>query len=117
MKKQNAAERLEDDLDRARSLGRWLSDDEQDALDREADAEASRAEVRQHRDRKLLILTGVCLLIPPLWPMALGLTLILLYPETMARLGLVAGVVLLLGALLMAGALGLAMVWLFQLLF
>ena len=40
MSKGNPAERLEDELDRAKARGRWLSDDEQAALDREADAEA-----------------------------------------------------------------------------
>ena len=85
MSKGNPAERLEDELDRAKARGRWLSDDEQAALDREADAEALLVEAKQQRDRKLMILTGVCLLIPPLWPVALGLTLFLLYPDTMAR--------------------------------
>ena len=82
MSKGNSAERLEDELDRAKARGRWLSDDEQAALDREADAEALLVEAKQQRDRKLMILAGVCLLIPPLWPVALGLTLFLLYPDT-----------------------------------
>jgi len=74
-------------------------------------------EAKQRRDRKLMILAGVCLLIPPLWPLALGLTLFLLYPETMARVGLVAAVAFVVGGLLLAGVLGMAMVWLLQLLF
>ena len=115
--KGNPAERLEDELDRAKARGRWLSDDEQAALDREADAEALLVEAKQQRDRKLMILTGVCLLIPPLWPVALGLTLFLLYPDTMARIGLVAAITFLVGGLLLAGVLGLAMVWLIQWLF
>ena len=45
------------------------------------------------------------------------LTLFLLYPETMARIGLVAAVAFVVGGLLLAGVLGLAMVWLVQLLF
>ena len=64
-----------------------------------------------------MILTGVCLLIPPLWPVALGLTLFLLYPGTMARIGLAAAITFLVGGLLLAGVLGLAMVWLIQVLF
>ena len=59
----NPAERLEDELDLAKARGRWLSDDEQAALDREANAEALLVEARQQRDRKLMILAGVCLLI------------------------------------------------------
>ena len=117
MSRGSSAERLEDELDRAKDRGRWLSDDEQAALDREADAEALLFEAKQQRDRKLMILTGVCLLIPPLWPVALGLTLFLLYPDTMARIGLAAAITFLVGGLLLAGLLGLAMVWLIQLLF
>ena len=117
MSKGNPAERLEDELDRAKARGRWLSDDEKADLDREADAVALQVEAKQRRDRKLMILTGVCLLIPPLWPLALGLTLFLLYPDTMTRLGLAAAVTFLVGGLLLAGVLGLAMVWLVQLLF
>ena len=45
------------------------------------------------------------------------LTLFLLYPDTMARIGLAAAITFLVGGLLLAGVLGLAMVWLVQLLF
>ena len=82
MNHRNPTERLEDELDRAKGLGRWLSDDEQAELDRAADAVAERLEARKRRQRKLVVLTAVCLLIPPLWPLALGLTLFLLYPDT-----------------------------------
>ena len=117
MSKRNPAERLEDELNRAKARGRWLSDDEQVEIDREADAVATQDEAEKRRDRKLLIFTGVCLLIPPLWPLALGLTLFLLYPDTMARIGLAAAITFLVVGLLLAGVLGLAMVWLVQLLF
>ncbi|AHF63519.1 hypothetical protein Syncc8109_1149 [Synechococcus sp. WH 8109] len=117
MSKGNPAERLEDELDRAKACGRWLSDDELAALGREADAEALLVEAKKQRDRKLMILAGVCLLIPPLWPVALGLTLFLLYPDTMARIGLAAAITFLVGGLLLAGVLCLAMVWLIKLLF
>ena len=117
MSKSNPAERLEDELDRAKARGRWLSEDERAELYREADAVASQLEVKHQRVRKLMILTGVCLLIPPLWPMAFGLTLFLLYPDTMARVGLAATIAFLVGGLLLAGVLSLAMVWLIHLLF
>ena len=117
MSKRNPAERLEDDLNRAKARGRWLSDDEQVELDRKADAVATQAEAKQRRDRKLLILTGVCLLIPPLWPLALGLTLFLLFPDTMARIGLATAIFFLIGGLLLSSVLALAMFWLIQLLF
>ena len=48
---------------------------------------------------------------------ALGLTLFLLYPDTMARIGLAAAITFSIGGLLLAGVLGLAMVWLIQMLF
>ena len=54
MSKGNPAERLEDELDRAKARGRWLSDDEQAALDREADAKAFLVEAKKQRDRCLL---------------------------------------------------------------
>ena len=117
MKDPNTTERLEDELHRARALGRWLSDDEQAELDHQAEVEVSRVEAKQRRDRKLMILAGVCLLIPPLWPLALGLTLFLLYPDTMARIGLAAAVAFLVGGLLLTGVLALLMIWLIQLLF
>ena len=117
MSKGSPSEWLEDELDSAKVRGRWLSDDEQAEHDREADAVAIQEEAKQRRDRKLMILTGVCLLIPPLWPLALGLTLFLLYPDTMARIGLVAAIAFLVGGLLLAGVLGLAMVWFIQLMF
>ena len=33
----------------------------------------------------VIVLTGVNLLIPPLWPLAIGLTLYLLFPSTTRR--------------------------------
>lgn len=72
---------LERDLELARLHGRWLSDDEQALLDHQ----------RQQR-RKLTALLVVCVLIPPLWPLALGLALYLLFPDTTRRLAVGLGV-------------------------
>lgn len=72
---------LERDLELARLHGRWLSDDEQALLDLQ----------RQQR-RKLAALLVVCVLIPPLWPLALGLALYLLFPDTTRRLAVGLGV-------------------------
>lgn len=72
---------LERDLELARQHGRWLSDDEHRTLEQQ----------RLHQ-RKLLILLGVCVLLPPLWPLALALTLFLLFPETSRRLAVGVGV-------------------------
>ena len=71
---------LERDLELARLHGRWLGDDEQALL----------VQQRLQR-RKLAALLVVCLLIPPLWPLALALALYLLFPETSRRLLLGAG--------------------------
>ena len=46
------------------------------------------------RRRRLMVLTGVCILLPPFWPLAFVLSFYLLFPATVARIGIVAGVVL-----------------------
>ena len=86
---------LERDLEMARLRGRWLSDDEQALLEAQQ-REREQALARQQQQRhKLMLLLVVCGLIPPLWPLALALTLYLLFPDTTRRLALAAGVGLL----------------------
>ena len=93
---------LERELEQARRLGRWLADDELAALEQQRQQQlVLAAQQRQHR-RKLIVLAVVCLLIPPLWPLALGLTLVLLFPETARRLGRWAALAGLLGGGLLA---------------
>lgn len=92
---------LERDLEEARRIGRWLSDDEraQRALEQQRLQEELQ-EQRQQR-RKLLAVLVVSLLLPPLWPLAIALTLYLLFPATTLRLAVATGVSLLaLGGLL-----------------
>ena len=91
---------LEAELEQARRLGRWLADDERAALELVQQQQAQAALAHRRQRRKLLILTAVCVLIPPLWPLALGLVLFLLFPRTTKRFGLIAG-----GLLLAVGAL------------
>jgi len=91
---------LEAELEQARRLGRWLADDERAALELAQQQQAQAALAQRRQRRKLLILTAVCVLIPPLWPLALGLVLYLLFPRTTKRFGLIAG-----GLLLAGGAL------------
>lgn len=91
---------LERELEQARQHGRWLSDDERVALDREQQQAVDQAQGQRQNRRKLILLTGVCLLLPPLWPLALGLMLVLLFPRTTRRFGLIAGVILLAGGAL-----------------
>jgi hypothetical protein len=94
---------LEHDLEQARLHGRWLSDDERHAIAEQQRQQATALEQQRQHRRKLTILTAVCVVIPPLWPVALGLTLYLLFPRTTRQLGLVAGISLLVGGLLVAG--------------
>lgn len=91
----HSGQQLERELEQARRLGRWLADDEIAALALEQQQqELALVAQRQHR-RKLLLLTAICVLIPPLWPVALGLILYLLFPRTTRRYGLIAGVAVL----------------------
>lgn len=94
---------LERELEQARRHGRWLADDELAALDaqQQQTLDLDLALRQGQTRRKLVLLTGICLLLPPLWPLALGLTLYLLFPRTTQRFGLIAGILLLAaGALL-----------------
>ena len=84
-------EQLEQDLAQAQDLGRWLSDDERLERQRaEQKALVDQQEQEQHR-LKLVALAIVCVAIPPLWPLAFGLTLHLLFPKTFRRLLWIAG--------------------------
>ena len=98
--------KLELDFQTAKNHGRWLSDDERIVLDN-----------RNQTLSKLLILTGVCVLLPPLWPFAFGLTLYLLFPKTIARIGIVATVCFLLSSLIASGILIFLLLGLFNVLF
>jgi hypothetical protein len=86
-------------------------------LDRQNQQIQLSQEQDRSRRRRLTVLTAVCVLLPPLWPVAFGLSVYLLFPQTAARIGLVAGVVLLLGGLALAVALALVTLGLLQLLF
>lgn len=86
---------LERDLEEARRIGRWVSDDEraERALEQQQQQQAL-LEQRQQR-RKLLALLVVSLLIPPLWPLAIVLTLYFLFPVTTVRMAVATGLSLL----------------------
>jgi hypothetical protein len=86
---------LERDLEEALRIGRWISDDEraERELERQRDQRARLAQ-RQQR-RKLLALLVVSLLIPPLWPLAIVLTLYFLFPLTTVRVAVATGLSLL----------------------
>lgn len=88
-------QQLERELEQARRHGRWLADDELASLQEQRQAEIAQHQQSRIRRRKLLLLTAICVLIPPLWPVALGLTLYLLFPRTTKRYGILAGVIVL----------------------
>ena len=98
---------LEQVLQAARERGRWLSDEEQQEQDQQQQQAQLQKEQQLSRRRRLTLLTAICVLLPPLWPLAFGLSFYLLFPQTAARLGLVAGIVLLLGGLALTFALAL----------
>ena len=96
---------LEQDLQAARVRGRWLSDEEQEEKDRQQQQAQLQTEQQLSRRRRLVLLTVVCVLLPPLWPLAFGLSFYLRFPKTASRIGLVAGIALLLGGLVLTVAL------------
>ena len=102
----NDKNKLERDFQIAKNQGRWLSDDEHIVLEK-------RNQIRS----KLILLTGVCILLPPLWPFAFGLTLYLLFPKTISRIGVVATVCFLLSSLVVTGILIFLFLGLFNALF
>ena len=102
----NDKNKLERDFQIAKNQGRWLSDDEHIVLEK-------RNQIRL----KLILLTGVCVLLPPLWPFAFGLTLYLLFPKTISRIGVVATVCFLLSSLVVTGILIFLILGLFNTLF
>ena len=102
----NDKNKLERDFQIAKNQGRWLSADEHIFLEK-------RNQIRS----KLILLTGVCILLPPLWPFAFGLTLYLLFPKTISRIGVVATVCFLLSSLVVTGILIFLFLGLFNALF
>ena len=108
---------LEQVLQAALERGRWLSDEEQQEQDQHQQQAQLQKEQQLSRRRRLTLLTAICVLLPPLWPLAFGLSFYLLFPQTAARLGLVAGIVLLLGGLALTFALALVTWGVLQLLF
>ena len=93
--------RLERELEEARRDGRWLSDDERAELAAERDAALQRRDAELRQRRLLLTLLVISILLPPLWPVALGLTAYLLFPRTMRRLTITAVVVAVLAMVLL----------------
>jgi len=108
-----SSQQIEDELELAREMGRWLSDEERDQRVAQKLEQKLALERAQRVRQRLIVLAGVFLLIPPLWPVAAGLAVYLLFPQTFRRLMLLAGgsllVVVTLGV--SALALGIALLW------
>jgi hypothetical protein len=92
---------LERELEEARRQGRWLSHDEREEIEAAVAQQQRQRDEEQRRRRSLLILLAVCLLLPPFWPLAVGLTAYLLFPRTMRRLTITAVVVAVLAMVLL----------------
>ena len=106
-------QQIEEELEQAREMGRWLSDDERDHLAARKQEERLAFEHDQRVRKRLMVLTGVFLLIPPLWPVSAGLAVYLLFPQSFRRLMVLAGGSLLLLIALGVGTMGvaLALLW------
>ena len=87
----SSTDKLEREFKQAQQFGRWLSDEERLALEEEEIKALRVIEQQRQRRVRLIVLTGVCVLIPPLWGLAAGLSFYLLFPETAKRVALVAG--------------------------
>ena len=112
MSETTTPQQLERDLHVARHHGRWLSEEERLELEREESERLQNEEQQRKMRTKLTVLAGVCVLLPPMWPLALGLTLYLLFPRTMTRVGFAAGVFIVSGAIVGTGLLIALIVWL-----
>lgn len=102
-------QQIEEELEQARAMGRWLSDEERDQLAAQKQGERLALERDQHLRKRLMVLTGVFLLIPPLWPAAAGLAVYLLFPQSFRRLMLLAGGSILVLLALGVGTVGIAL--------
>ena len=90
----SSSEKLEREFKQAQQFGRWLSDEERLALEEEETQALKVIEQQRHRRERLIVLTGICILIPPLWGLAAALSFYLLFPETAKRFALITGSIL-----------------------
>ena len=105
----SSTDKYEREFKQAQQYGRWLSDEERLALEEEEIKALRVIEQKRQRRVRLIVLTGVCVLIPPLWGLAAGLSFYLLFPDMAKRIALVAGGGLILLSILPVLAIGLLM--------
>ena len=113
----SSTDKHEREFKQAQQYGRWLSDEERLALEEEEIKALRVIEQKRQRRVRLIVLTGVCVLIPPLWGLAAGLSFYLLFPETAKRVALIAGSGIVLISVLSALTIGLLTVSIIYLLF
>ena len=117
MARPTSPDQIERDLNAAQEHGRWLGEDEIAQLDEQDRLKALASERAESIRLRLMVLTGVCILLPPLWPLALALTLYLLFPKSITRIGVVAGVFLIALTIVAVGLISTLMIWLMTVLF
>ena len=113
----SSKDKLEREFKQAQQFGRWLSDDERLAFEEEEAQALKMVEQQRHRRMRLIVLTGVCVLIPPLWGLAAGLSFYLLFPEAAKRVALIAGSGLIVVAILSTLMIGYLMLTVVNILF
>ena len=113
----SSKDKLEREFKQAQQFGRWLSDDERLAFEEEEAQALKMVEQQRHRRMRLIVLTGVCVLIPPLWGLAAGLSFYLLFPEAAKRVALIAGGGLIVMAVLSTLMIGFLMLTVVNILF
>ena len=113
----SSKDKLEREFKQAQQFGRWLSDDERLAFEEEEAQALKMVEQQRHRRMRLIVLTGVCVLIPPLWGLAAGLSFYLLFPEAAKRVALIAGGGLIVMAVLSTLIIGFLMLTVVNILF
>ena len=107
---------IEQQFARAQELGRWLTDDELAAEDEQESLRLAEAQKRKSLRTRLIVLTAVCVVLPPLWPLAC-FDAVLLFPNTSSRLFLAAGVGVILAVLAGLGLSVWLLIWLLSILF
>ena len=113
----SSKDKLEREFKQAQQFGRWLSDDERLAFEEEEAQALKMVEQQRHRRMRLIVLTGVCVLIPPLWGLAAGLSFYLLFPEAAKRVALITGGGLIVMAVLSTLMIGFLMLTVINVLF
>ena len=113
----SSKDKLEREFKQAQQFGRWLSDDERLAFEEEEAKALKMVEQQRHRRMRLIVLTGVCVLIPPLWGLAAGLSFYLLFPEAAKRVALITGGGLIVMAVLSTLMIGFLMLTVVNILF